>query len=480
MMRVLLTATLVVVAAAAIAACGGSGSGGDDGAPAATNATCLSSSCHGDPSLVKTIVNDLGAEETIPLYVNAEKYATTTHGSIDCVACHNDINAVGGAHAPVAKTYGGWARFSRKQPVETLASTDLPHTRNYYTAAARSCETCHTEHRMFKYSAHATIYKQRAAHIDDALTAIATAQEGKATTIGEDYVAGDCNRCHGSCGTCHFRSTIRRANADPRPITDFWDEVQRTDTAPGFNANMSEFGMDWTTNVESHEFRGRDYFATDAEGVCESCHTGYQRPAKNAYYWTDEGAGLWARVKAANVRRHPQTYELAISGDPSLSPLTGGTNFAHAAMVCADCHGTASGVGGNIHELPGMPYEWATEGDVQCVTCHAAYSHADAVVDLHVSGVLSAVGTRVACIGCHTYGLGRDFELAAFGTSTAHDVFIDPETNEVRPVVWKNGHAIAWYSHNWQRPAPAASYTDPNSYCAMKCHYSGNLVGAGY
>jgi hypothetical protein len=449
-----------------------------------SNATCLSASCHGDPALAKTIVNDQGNNETVPLYVNTTLFATSLHGNQFCVSCHTDINAAGGAHGPVDKTYGGWARFSRSQAVETIRTNEVLRTRNYYTAAARSCGTCHTAHAGFEYSAHATIFKQRAARIDANLTAIATAQEGKPTTIGEDYAAGNCNRCHTSCATCHFKSTIARKNT--HSVQEYWDTIQATDKLPDNTSvpdSMSEYQMDWTANVASHEFRTKAYFATDTEGVCRTCHTGYQRPAKNAYYWTgpDHSASStqWAKVKATNARRHSQAYELLISGSTTLSPLTGGTNTAHALMTCATCHGTAGaayGANGNIHGLPGLPYEWALKGDVQCTDCHGSYVHVNSSVAAHIDNTF---GTKVACIGCHTFGLARDFEIARNGTSDSHEVFIDPETDEVRPVVWKNGHAIAWYSHNWQTLDPGAGKTDPAGDCAKKCHYVGNLVGAG-
>jgi hypothetical protein len=448
---------------------GATGATGTSGA--VTNATCLAANCHGNASLTKTIVNDQGNPETVPLYVDETQFAVSVHKGQLCVSCHNDINAAGGAHGLVDKTYGGWARFSRSQAVEDIPKNMLPRTRNYYTAAARSCVTCHPDQGEFKYSAHATIFKQRAAHIDTELTAIATAEEGKPTTIGEDYMVGNCNRCHASCATCHFKSSISLKGA--YPVADKWDEIQRTDKIDGASVpdNLSEYQMDWTTNVRSHEFRTKAYFATDAEGVCEACHTGYNRPAINAYYWIDKASNEWAKVKAGNVRRHPQATELAISGDTSLS-ITGGTN-PHALFACADCHGTASGASGNIHNLPGMPYSWSEKGDVQCTTCHSGYAtnHWPATLPFHSS---------VACVGCHTFGLGRDFMFASGApVDNTADVFIDPVTKQVRPVVRKNGHAIAWYSHNWQILDIGSGFFDNNSGCAKKCHYDGNVVGAG-
>jgi len=450
------------------------------GPAASGNDGCLASGCHGNPDLVKTIVVDTatGATETVPLYVNGELFAATTHGAEQCVSCHTDINA-GGMHAPVNKTYGGWARFSKGQAVEKIAAGEELKTRNYYsTAVSKSCASCHQNHSEFENSAHATIFKMRGAHIDEELTTFATTLEGTTTVIGENYAVGNCNRCHASCETCHFKATISRKNA--HSITEYWDQVQTDDTIDGAGTrpadSMSEFMMDRTANIASHEFRTKEYFATDEEGVCEACHTGYNRPARNAYYWKD---GAATAVKAANVRRHPQATELMNSGSDSFSLLTGGTNDLHAQMSCADCHGTASatlGANGNIHNLPGEEYDWRTDGDVQCTDCHTGTLHASVPVQMHYNG---AFATKVACIGCHTFGLGRDFELASSGASDTQDVFLDPVTDEVRPVVRKNGHAIAWYSHNWQKPL-VADKTDPNGSCAQKCHFAGNVVGAGY
>lgn len=418
-----------------------------------TNATCLSSECHGDATLKKTIVNDQEVEEFVPLFVDETQFAATVHGDQKCVSCHNDINASGNAHSDVYKVYGGWARFGRQQATESISINEIERTRNYYTAASTSCITCHSDKSTFFNSAHSTIYKHREANLGDI----------GGHTVGEDYVAGDCNRCHSSCATCHFKSTISRLDPSGTPM-DFWDENQANYPAAGYNDKMSEFEMDWTTNVISHEFRGADYFDDDTENVCEACHTGYQKPASLAFYWTDETQTVYDSVMATNVKRHPQTYDLAISGDPSYQ--NGGSNTAHAGMACADCHG---GNVGNVHALPGQEYEWFSGGDVQCTDCHSE-THSNGSVALHFDGS----GTEVACIGCHTFGLARDFDPLSGG----HDVFIDPITNEVRPVVYKHGLALAWYSHNWQTLDPGIGYGDVNSDCAKKCHYTGNKVNA--
>lgn len=437
---------------------GPAGPEGPPGPPALANATCLSSSCHGDTAARKIIVNDLGQNEIVPLYVDSTRYVSSTHGSKLCVSCHTDINAAGGAHGDVFKVYGGWARFSRKQAVETISINEIARTRNYSTAASYSCISCHKSKAGFMSSAHATIFKHREAKVDAELSTLC------GRTVGEDYAAGDCNRCHATCATCHFKSSISRLSATGSAL-DYWDQLQANyPNVPDWNDKMTEFQMDWTTNVASHEFRRADYFATDSDKVCEACHTGYQKPAAWAFYWLDAEHTAWDSIKATNVKRHPQTYDLIISGASSYQ--SGGTNTAHAGMKCNGCHGSKKG---DIHSLPGLEYKWSEGGDVQCTDCHPSPNHT-ATVAQHYDGT----GTKVSCIGCHTFGLARDFDPASGG----HDVFLDPVTNEVRPVVNKHTGVEAWYAHNWQTLNPGTSMTDPNGDCAKKCHYVGNKIGA--
>lgn len=485
MKRTLQSFVTVVALGLVMALAGCSGDDGSTGATGAsgevTNATCLSANCHGKASLVKTIVrNDAGKEgvvETVPLFVDNALFAATVHGGQRCVGCHSDINAAGGAHGPVVKTYGGWARFSAKQAVESIATNEIPRTRNYITAASRSCTTCHSNHAGFANSAHATIFKQRNAKVDTALrtAALAAFPGDNVPVLGEDYLVGDCNRCHAACSTCHFKSTITRAIAG-NPL-NFWDNNMAGVPSPGYNPNdsMTEFKMDWTTNVASHEFRSGSYFLNDTEKVCEACHTGLYKPAKDAYYWADAAKTTVGKVKATDGKRHMQAYELAISGIGNTAVLTGGNNTAHAGFACAACHG---GLVGDLHALPGLPYLWDAptypKGDVHCTDCHSA-THANAAVALH----LDNTGTSVACVGCHAFGMARDFMFASGApVDNSADVFLDPKSNQVRPVIFKHGLGEAWYPHNWQTLNPGTGMTDPSGDCARKCHYSGNAVGA--
>ena len=133
---------------------------------------------------------------------------------------------------------------------------------------------------------------------------------------------------------------------------------------------------------------------------------------------------------------------------------------------------------GDLHALPGLPYLWDAptypQGDVHCTDCHSA-THTNAAVALH----LDNTGTSVACVGCHAFGKARDFMFASGApVDNSTDVFLDPKSNQVRPVIYKHTFAEAWYPHNWQTLNPGTGLSDPAGDCAKKCHYSGNPVGA--
>ncbi len=134
---------------------------------------------------------------------------------------------------------------------------------------------------------------------------------------------------------------------------------------------------------------------------------------------------------------------------------------------------------GNLHALPGLPYLWDQKGDAQCTDCHGTYVHTNPSVAQHVNGT-GVNGIKVACVGCHAFGMARDFMYASGAPvdNSVTDVFLDPESNEVRPVIYKHGLAEAWYPHNWQTFTPGSGVADPNGDCARKCHYVGNPVGA--
>ncbi|MEW6510199.1 MAG: T9SS type A sorting domain-containing protein [Bacteroidota bacterium] len=378
--------------------------------------------CHANPGLSKTITLSTGSTETIPLYVDTLKFNASLHSALLCVQCHTDItpanlyNHSGSNSLP--KSYGGWARFSAKNDTVTPGGE---RTRNYYTAASMSCNKsgCHPQQAAFDSSTHHVTWRQKQAHVHTV----------NGESVGEAYVFNDCNRCHTSCATCHFKSNkVQKIGGD---VLAIWDSLQFFGDGGSLSRSggFTEYAMDWTVNVESHTFyTGDSLRATNA--VCQSCHLGYYKPPMYGFLSEDPP---YPKAWGSNIRRHPQTQELTLSQQ-------------HSSRKCAQCHT-------NVHAYPGRQHNWQEEGDVKCQTCHTMTNH----YPQH---------TTVDCISCHFTGFGRS------KGQNAHDVWRWPvASNRVRPLVMKYNEAINWYPHTIVRP-------DTNTSCAGKCHYEGNLIGA--
>ncbi|MBI3193009.1 MAG: hypothetical protein HYZ34_00920, partial [Ignavibacteriae bacterium] len=329
--------------------------------------------CHSNVSLLKTITLSNGTTETIPLYVDSLKYNLSTHKNLLCVQCHTDLTATNlynhaGANA-LLKSYGGWARFSAKNDTVTAGGE---RTRNYYTTAAMSCNKggCHTSFASFDTSTHHTTWRQKQAHVHTV----------NGESVGEAYANNDCNRCHTSCATCHFKSN--RVQGASGTVLALWDSLQAYgDTGTlSRSGKLTEYAMNWTTNVESHTFYTGDSLRATNE-ICQSCHLGYYKPPMYGFL-SEESP--YPKAWGSNIRRHPQTQELALSQK-------------HTTMTCAQCHT-------NVHAYPGRQHDWQDEGDVKCQTCHTMTNH----YPQH---------TTVDCISCHFTGFSRS------KGQNAHDVW---------------------------------------------------------
>ncbi|MBI1937883.1 MAG: T9SS type A sorting domain-containing protein [Ignavibacteriales bacterium] len=386
-----------------------------------TNNQCFQ--CHSNVSLKKDVTVS-GGTETIPLYVDSTLFKTNLHKNLKCVDCHTDItttnlytHASGGTNG-LQKYYGSWARFSKSDT--TLNADNSPRTRNYYTAASKSCanSTCHNSHSGFENSNHSMITRLKSARV----------HKINGEDVGENYDKG-CSRCHTTCGTCHFKTNLVQKYQGN--LLDIWGNLHAEGEGNYPNAGaMSEWAMDWTTNVASHEFITGEQLKSSND-VCRSCHVGYYRPPVLGFITDKEP---YTKAKATNIKRHPQYYEQSQSS-------------AHGNLYCGNCHS-------NVHSYPGREYDWQAEGDVKCQSCHVLTNH-------------YAQHTTVDCISCHATGFGRSQGLG----DDVHDVFRALSNNRVRPLAVKYNEGLSWYPHNIEKPNTA-------TLCAAKCHYSGNLLGA--
>ncbi|OGO40196.1 MAG: hypothetical protein A2Z03_01195 [Chloroflexi bacterium RBG_16_56_8] len=366
------------------------------------NQECLS--CHGsNKDMVMTV-----DKETVPIYVDAAAYAKGKHDQVGCVACHTNLKPTPPHNAK--RTYGSWARFSVK-------STDVTKTRNFYTVDGSACVKCHSDakYAAFFKSEHATIKDLKMTADGKPRVEIKkTGTDGKEYILDENYAADDCQRCHiaTNCATCHWKTTIKQKQSGS--VLDLWTKFDKdSDTAKGA---MTEYGMDWTVNVASHEFVGAAVL-TKSNDVCQACHIGYYQGDKSIAALNIAGIG---------VRRHPQVQELQASAKRGVH---------ETQQICVNCHK-------DVHEMVLKNTEHGARegGKTQCVNCHA---------DKAMKG---PAHKTVTCIGCH------DAELT---------VQIDPGNKMVYPLALKHSLTESWPSHNLTKEVKCE-----------KCHTAGNKVGA--
>ena len=364
-----------------------------------SNAHCFS--CHANKKLVMMV-----GGESVPLYVDQAAYAAGKHAKAECIACHTGMSLTPPHNAK--RTYGSWARFSAKD-------TDTTRTRNYYVVDGRACLACHKDARFMK-SEHATIKDLKfEADGKPRVERKVKGTDGKEYVLNENFAGSenDCERCHigTNCGTCHWKTHIKQKQVGN--VLDLWTKYDKaSDTAKGA---MTEYSMDWTLNIASHEFNGKAEL-TKSNDVCTACHIGYYQGDKSVPALGIQGSG---------VRRHPQVQELQLSAKRGV----------HTTLqLCTDCHK-------ELHDLDFKNTEQGARvgGKTQCINCHAEKA-------------LKAVHADVTCAACH------DAELGAQR---------DAELNLVVPMAVKHKLMESWPSHNLSKEVRCE-----------KCHFAGNKVGA--
>lgn len=389
------------------------------------NDTCFI--CHNVSTLKKTITTTLGTE-TVPLYVNRDKFARSLHRGQNCQDCHTDIVLHKG-HPDVPKTYGGWANFSAE---------DILFTRNYTTQAAIACANCHTDHADFLSSQHYLIGKIKASH----------AGEFSGIQIGRDYDKARCGKCHLTCATCHFKGEMQRSASGE--VTDYWSELL-SGTQIANADSLTNWWIDWTSNVESHDFNLAEDL-TSSNDMCRVCHTGYYTQFGLRGY-TDSDTLVHTPIISQGIQKYPKYEEWSfLSGNITVNSGIGYLddtvynvvrNGSHYGRLCLDCHNQPPA---DIHALsiPG------------CRNCHD--------VSFNKFGNSIAPHQDIGCEACHGASLG------VFRVQYS----IIPPADTVRAAVIKDNKAIDWRSHMIINPEEM-----PN-FCYRKCHnpVTGPTIGA--
>lgn len=391
------------------------------------NATAGCLACHGNQ--VAAPSQTIGSK-TVSLYVDAAKYAASTHGQQACTACHGTEPE---AHNKSARTYGSWARFD----VETALDPKDDTTWNFWKVDGQKCVACHTEDKYQAYftSDHATLKNLRF-NPDGSPRVVkdVVGTDGVTYHTNQDYSASDCGRCHlkNNCATCHWKAT-RVNNPGNKPVLhngntildvlEIWTDYSAN--AGNVKTALAEYALDWTANIESHDFRDTKTELQQSNDVCESCHVGFlvKPDATNA------AIGLFG----PQMKRHAQTQELELSA----------ARGVHDTLkYCADCHKSVHGVGS-----PESMLQWRQQHDVNCVDCHpnrkimgAGVPHQD-----------------VDCTACHAD------EVAAIRDPDGGG----PGVSLVIPEVVKANMNQGWPTHNIRRDTSCT-----------RCHTRGNHVDA--
>ncbi len=386
-----------------------------------TNDTCFI--CHNVSTLKKTILTSLGSE-VVPLYVNRDKFARSLHRAQRCQACHTDIVLHKG-HGAVPKSYGGWANFSAE---DTLL------TRNYTTQASIACPACHGRS-SFLDSPHYLIEKIKASR--------EKINQANGVHIGKEYDQAKCGKCHLTCATCHFKGT--RIQQTAGEVTDWWSQLlngQTLDDPEG----QTNWQIDWTTNVESHDFAGAEELE-ESNDLCRMCHTGYYTSYSTTGYYPVDTVGNYQSLVSQGIQKYPKFEEWRfLSGNITVMTGTNQTldslygevrNPPHSSRLCLECHSS-------IHSLR----------RISCLNCHDDKEFSPG--SLH---------SDVGCEACH------DATMSAWRKE--YRVF--PPADTVRTAAVRDNEVIDWRSHMLIRPDGENS-----DFCDRKCHNPvvGPIVGA--
>lgn len=381
--------------------------------------------CHNDPALKKTI-----GTETVPLYVDREKFARSIHRANRCLDCHTDIVFYKG-HSEAVKTYGGWANFSAE---------DTSQTRNYTTKASMSCVNCHTSQSVFLSTEHYLIKKIKSSY----------KELKNGLEIGKDYDEAKCGKCHLTCATCHFKG--EKVQQITGEITGYWSDLLVYGLTDSILYNgLTSWAIDWTTNVESHEFASGEELEEElrrSNDLCHVCHTGFYTNYNKTGYYHPDGLDDWDSLVSQRVEKYPQYEEWRfLRGDipvdvmsvfPSLDSIYDRLeNQDHYRFKCFDCHD-------KIHSF-------------EPITCNKCHSMTFRRPSLHQD---------VACIACH------DATMKPY-----REPNLGGPVDTVKVAAVKDNKVISWHSHMIIKPDGLNT-----NFCDQKCHNpeTGRRIGAPF
>jgi len=313
-------------------------------AVAQENEDCMR--CHGDDELVV----EKGDLE-LSGFIDLKAYEASTHGRLDCITCHLDLEDMEGTHEDDLEPVS--CAECHDEPGEALAGGAHGKAAASGHPSAPNCASCHGKHAILP----------------------ATNPASRTHALG---TAALCGQCHGSGGVVEFDADLSTEQAAAR-LEDLLHGHGLSSAARASSPNcVSCHG--------AHEITGAlDQASTISRervaATCLQCHAGLEdaHAARiDPSVWKDP-----AKLPACTSCHVPHEA----SPDRAARGVTG-----HGGLACAQCHTAVNA----SHERPCDTKPAA----VACATCHAAEAEEQAA-----SGHAAArrAGNRNApdCRYCH-------------------------------------------------------------------------------
>lgn len=349
----------------------------------AGNEACLA--CHG--------MEDFASPEGRPLFVNADLFGTSVHGSLPCVTCHADAATVPHEHKPAGvalstcvtchedavgayrKSVHGRSRAKGNGEAATCKDCHgnihaiTPHTEPTSTAhwskMAATCARCHASIEMAK--------KFRIPVVRPAEVYL---QSAHARAVAEGKHAAVCSDCHGShdiLSNTDPRSTIFRANV-PATCGKCHAGILATYRESVHGEALARGASDAPLCTDCHGEHGILSPADSSSPVsagkvatetCGRCHASWRLSEKygldpqKVSAFRDSYHGLAARAgktTVANCSSCHGVHDIRPSSDPRSS-----INAANLAATCGKCHPAAGErfTIGSVHGSSSAAGTWA-------------------------------------------------------------------------------------------------------------------------
>jgi cytochrome b subunit of formate dehydrogenase len=329
-------------------------------APALGNADCLA--CHNDPQAVKEVDG-----RSTSVYVNEATFAESVHGSNDCVSCHVDIKEYPHDPAPQPASCAS----CHESMVQEHAGSVHAGTRVAGRAAA-GCADCHGSHEIFRKDDHRSKVNRfkiaetcAGCHTDEkvireyGLSPAHAIQNYRQSSHGRGMfdaglsISATCSDCHGAHGV--------KSKSDPTALTaraNLPEMCSKCHQGIMNDFTKSAHGKLWlsgdsrapncATCHNSHQISDTSLAGSQREMLaqCAGCHVEQTKTYHLTFHGKATNLGMMAAAKCSDC--HTAHLNLPASDPQStVSP-------ANVVATCARCHTEASArlVSFNPHPQP--------------------------------------------------------------------------------------------------------------------------------